>query len=781
MAACENEFGAALLDAIPYPVIVLDVKGRITRFNRTCEEASGLSRLQVLGHAFWSVLDSAAAEAAKSAMADVIAANSARALEADFAARSTGGGRFAWRLAPVSIDNTQYLVATGAELTGGPSRDLAAGKPDSVSQTQDALRESKRRLQLIVDNSPDLVFEQDTQLRLTWISRMSDLLQPNQLIGKADRDFVGAEEAQRLAEIKNRVMRSGAPEKFECGLEYGGRWFDFELIAQRRLDSKGAVAGVTCYARDITGRKRAEKELRSLNAELQALNATLESRIAERTSAVEEHSRQLERSEQALKDHTRVLRSILDSMGDGVMVSDNEAHFVLMNPAVQRIMGMGVTQELMHRRPAHYGLYLPDMKTLYPPEELPLARALRGEAVDDAEVFLRNASRPDGVWITITARPLIGEGGVIEGGVMVMRDTTQRRHAEEELRFRKSLLEAQTEASIEGILVVAEDGRIVSFNRRFAQMWDIPTDVLALQSDDAALQHVRDNLLDPDEYMRRVDHLYRHPLEYGREEVLLRDGRTFDRYSAPITAPDGAYYGRVWFFRDVTARRRAEDAQRRLAERYRRLALEVDHRVGNNLAGLLGLVAEMKQRTTDVAVFAAALEGRLMGMGTVHRLLTDAGWESVELRSLVQSAAAAMERIAPFQAKLVLEGPPVPLAPRQAVTLMMILVEWFTNSSKYGAHSAPGGTVMVLWESLPGDQGRDLRLRWKEVDGPRTTTPGTTSLGTDLVNAFVTRELRGRCTIEYPPDGAAYELSFCTQDHAGDGAAAAEEQEAQIP
>jgi two-component sensor histidine kinase len=293
-------------------------------------------------------------------------------------------------------------------------------------------------------------------------------------------------------------------------------------------------------------------------------------------------------------------------------------------------------------------------------------------------------------------------------------------------------------------------------------MWGVPQEVLQQKSDGAALAFVRDQLVDPEEFLWRVEDLYRHPDECSREEVRLKDGRTFDRFSAPVRSREGRHYGRVWFFRDVTDRRRAEDALRELAERNRLLASEVNHRVGNNLAGLLGLLAEMTSRATDVRTFSAAIEGRLRGMAQVHRMLSEAGWSLLDLRALVQAAAEAMERLAPHRAAVTADGPPLLLRPGQALPLMMTLAEWFANSAKYGAHSKADAAVEIHWGIVVDADGGHpvVRLRWRERDGPHITSPAIPSLGTELVNSFVTRELGGRCRMTFPPDGADHEIEF---------------------
>ena len=137
------------------------------------------------------------------------------------------------------------------------------------------------------------------------------------------------------------------------------------------------------------------------------------------------------------------------------------------------------------------------------------------------------------------------------------------RRATEEVRFQKSVLESQSEASPDGILVVSPDGRILSVNRRFAQMWGIPDEILRKRKDSAALKHAMPGIVRPGKFLARVRRLYRRPREESRDEILLKDGRTFDRFSAPVLSGDGSILGRVWYFRDVTAEKRALEDQRR--------------------------------------------------------------------------------------------------------------------------------------------------------------------------------------------------------------------------
>lgn len=131
--------------------------------------------------------------------------------------------------------------------------------------------------------------------------------------------------------------------------------------------------------------------------------------------------------------------------------------------------------------------------------------------------------------------------------------------ADEELRFANTILRTQQEASLDGILIVDEAGKIISFNQRFADMWGIPPDIMESRSDELALQSVLNRLVQPAEFLERVKYLYTHPEENRHNEIALIGGVTFECYSAPMIDVDGKNYGRVWYFRDITERKQAEE------------------------------------------------------------------------------------------------------------------------------------------------------------------------------------------------------------------------------
>ena len=138
----------------------------------------------------------------------------------------------------------------------------------------------------------------------------------------------------------------------------------------------------------------------------------------------------------------------------------------------------------------------------------------------------------------------------------------ERKRSEAALEFKNIILSTQQEASIDGILVVDENGDIISFNRRFVELWDIPSDIAESKSDEQILKSVTNKLANPAEFVGKLEQLHENRQEISQDEIALKDGRTFDRYSAPMLGESVKYYGRVWYFRDITERKQAEIAIR---------------------------------------------------------------------------------------------------------------------------------------------------------------------------------------------------------------------------
>jgi signal transduction histidine kinase len=130
-----------------------------------------------------------------------------------------------------------------------------------------------------------------------------------------------------------------------------------------------------------------------------------------------------------------------------------------------------------------------------------------------------------------------------------------------------ALLQAILDSTEEGLLVVDTEGRIARFNRRFAELWHLPEEILSARDDERALAFVLDQLVDPGAFLAKVRELYSQPAAASEDILHFKDRRVFERTSRPRLV-DGQPTGRIWSFRDVTRRFRSEivrDAAYRIA------------------------------------------------------------------------------------------------------------------------------------------------------------------------------------------------------------------------
>ena len=174
------------------------------------------------------------------------------------------------------------------------------------------------------------------------------------------------------------------------------------------------------------------------------------------------------------------------------------------------------------------------------------------------------------VWLSVS---LVRDGtGQPRYFIAQIQDITEQKRVDAELRWKTAFLEAQVSSSIEGILVVDKDGRKILQNQRFADLLGIPRRIADGDDDGQLFQWVTGVTKNPKEILERVLYLNSHVDEISRDEIELANGTILDRYSAPVLGGDETYYGRIWTFRDITERKRTEEALRESEEKFLQLA-----------------------------------------------------------------------------------------------------------------------------------------------------------------------------------------------------------------
>jgi two-component system NtrC family sensor kinase len=390
-------------------------------------------------------------------------------------------------------------------------------------QAEAALQDSRQRLSLLFDQTPVAIIEWDIDLTVRqWNAAAERVFGYTQaeVLGKPLGFLIPDWRQDEVYNFMAQLILSprGVREVGENITKSGDRviceWYDVPLVA-----ASGDVVGIASMAVDVTQRELAQEKLRESQQRLSLL-------IQQTPLAV------------------------IDWTPDGRILD--------WNPAAEAIFGYSRDEAI--GREFHFLV----------PEWLhdQIHQIFEGLATS------RQSSRSTNENITQDGRiifcewyntPLMDPDGQLLGVISAVMDVTERRRSERALRRSNAILRAQREASIDGILILDEHRRIVSYNQQFCSIWDILADQIEAGGDRIVIQRVLDQLIDSEHFLQTVDFLYEHPDQSNREELRLQDGRVLDCYSAPVRSPAGEFYGRVWYFRDITQRKETEAQLRQQA------------------------------------------------------------------------------------------------------------------------------------------------------------------------------------------------------------------------
>ncbi|MBS2031496.1 MAG: PAS domain-containing protein [Deltaproteobacteria bacterium] len=266
-----------------------------------------------------------------------------------------------------------------------------------------------------------------------------------------------------------------------------------------------------------------------------------------------------------LRRRVHDLHAVLDSLAESVLLQSPDGETTFINRAARAFLQ--VTDPRMSSRDVSGLFELFDARgNVLTFDDLPGQHALKGELPSPRLVHSRRLGEGEERWAIVRATPIFGPGHRVRMVVNAWSDVTAVRRAHDALRRERALLQAQSDASLDATLIVAPSGELLYMNRRFHALWGLKPTTGATSDDARALQTARDKVADPEGFVRRIQEIYASPDATSHDEVLMRDGRVLERYSAPALGEDGERYGRVWFFRDVTEAKRAEQRERLLIE-----------------------------------------------------------------------------------------------------------------------------------------------------------------------------------------------------------------------
>ncbi len=409
------------------------------------------------------------------------------------------------------------IVGNDLQFHGIDAELIAARDVTERKKAEEALL----KLASIVEFSEDAIIGKTTQGAITSWNRAAEKMYgytSTEVIGRDLFFLVPPEKQAEIQVIMERILTGQSVERLETQrLTKRGGVLDVSLSISPIKDGSGHITGASAIARDITARKRAEEQLQLQSAALEAA-------------------------------------------ANAIVITDSHGTIVWVNHAFTTMTGYskeevwGKNPRLLKSGEQPDGFYAKLWSTISS------GKVWQGEIVN---------RRRDGTTYPeeMTITPVTTQCGNRTGAyfIAIKQDITERKLAEEATLFKTALLEAQAETTIDGILAVDEFDHIVLANNQFRLHFEIPDELLSTRDDLIVLKHVTEKAEGPDAFLERVKYLNSHRDEKSRDEFRLKNGKIFDRYSAPLVDSKGRYRGRIWYFRDITDRKVAEERVQFLA------------------------------------------------------------------------------------------------------------------------------------------------------------------------------------------------------------------------
>jgi len=271
-------------------------------------------------------------------------------------------------------------------------------------------------------------------------------------------------------------------------------------------------------------------------------------------------------AEEALRSNQRQLTDIIEFLPDATLAIDKERRVITWNKAIEKMTCIPASEMIGKGDYAYtipfYGVAQPQLMNLLFLDNKELTTRYNsltreGDTIM-AEVFCPALYNNKGAWVFAKASPLHDQSGNIIGAIESIRDINEQKLSEAGLKSKAAFLEAQTNASLDGILVVNDDYRRILTNRRIFELFNVPRNIIEDEDDTLLLKYVISLTKDPEQFQKKVIYLYDHINETSRDEIEFKSGMVLDRHSAPVTDKEGKYYGRIWTFHDITDRKRLE-------------------------------------------------------------------------------------------------------------------------------------------------------------------------------------------------------------------------------
>ena len=538
-------------------------------------------------------------------------------------------------------------------------------------QTERALRESEEKYRLLAENSLDLIYALDSQLRPTYLSPSIDEMigrDASRLLDNSVFDLVHPDDVDRVrAEVADavdsRILQGAVEFRMKTS---DGRTIWVENRARFSYDEDGTLLRVVGSVRDIT------------------------ERVEART---------------ALDREQAFLSAVFDSIEEAIVICDKNGTIARFNESARRLHGLPEVPVPSKQWADHYDLYRADGTTPLPTEEIPLYRALQGERVLNEEIIVRAPGREPRT-MDCSGRAITDPAGNTTGAVVAMHDVTNLKRVERELRKQSAAFD---------LLARESSDAIVQVDRNLHATYVSPSAerVIGYARKDLAERNVMD-VVHPEDRARLEAEFAaavqsRSPSLSTEYRIRTKSGeiRWVETRARIVYDENGQFDGGVYRQTDITDRVVAEQEVRELLQQKETILKEVHHRLKNNMNTLRALLT-LQARSTASKEVADALtdaERRVQSMAVLYDKLYQTGnVSSMPLDTYLSSLVDEVVSLFPNRSLVTVEKriDSAELDTKTLSTLGTILNEVLTNAMKYAFPDRREGTLRVSAERADG-------------------------------------------------------------------------------
>ena len=306
---------------------------------------------------------------------------------------------------------------------------------------------------------------------------------------------------------------------------------------------------------------------------------------------------QLEAAVKDLQTQNSLMNAVFNSISDGVIVANEAGKYVFFNQTARKMVGQDIGNVSIPQASERFGLLHPESKEPYPAEELPLARALRGEHVDNVEILMRNPQLPHGISVSISGRPIYDERGIVTGAVAAIRDVSEIKRAErqakvmnDQLRDQSHLLESIFYGISDAVVVADETGTIIMVNSKAERI----VGPGSLKNRNQWLEHcfypdkVTPFPVEEQPLLQAIQGKSIDNIEIFIRSDKIPDGMYTSVSGRPLQDSDGNWKGGIAVFHDMTERFKTQEA---LAQAFAQGRLEIVDTILHNIGNAINSVS----------------------------------------------------------------------------------------------------------------------------------------------------------------------------------------------